>query len=250
LHTAYSFFLLNASAAPPALFAEALRSWQRAPGWPSWSLGNHDVERFPTRLATSGDQRQVHALLAVLFCLRGTIFLYQGEELGLPQAHVPFEKLRDPFAMAAYTGGSGRDGARTPMPWTIEGVSAGFSASAETWLPIDPAHRPLAAAAQEADPASTLQFTRRLTALRRAWRALREGGAAVLETPDGILGFERGLGGERLLCLFDLVGATSSMTVDPRTAIVAGFNGGTAAMGRVDLPPWGGVVLRLAEGER
>jgi alpha-glucosidase len=249
LHTAYSFFLLHAPAATPALFASALAAWADAPGWPSWSLGNHDVERFATRLARSGDRRQADVLLAVLMCLRGTIFLYQGEELGLPQADVTFEKLRDPFAIAAYAGGSGRDGARTPMPWTPEGPSAGFSASAETWLPVDPLHRPLAVAAQESDPGSTLHFTRGLTALRRSWRALREGEAVVRETPDGVLGFERCLGDERLLCLFDLGGAGASLPVESGAELVAGFNGATArSAGLAELPAWGGVVLRLARG--
>ena len=247
LHTAYSFFLLHAPAATPALFAEALNAWALAPGWPSWSLGNHDVERFATRLARSGDRRQAEILLAVLLCLRGTIFLYQGEELGLPQANVPFEKLRDPFAIAAYTGGSGRDGARTPMPWTPGGPSAGFSASAETWLPVDPAQRPLAVAAQEADPGSTLRFTRGLIALRRSSRALREGEAVVWETPDGVLGFERRLDGERLLCLFDLAGSGAAVPVEPGAELFVGFNGGVARPeGLADLPPWGGAVLRLA----
>lgn len=247
LHTAYSFFLLYAPAATPAVFAEALTSWAHAAGWPSWSLGNHDVERFATRLARSGDRRQVHILLAALLCLRGTIFLYQGEELGLPQADVPFERLRDPFAIAAYTGGSGRDGARTPFPWTPGGPSAGFSASAETWLPVDPAHRPLAAAVQESEPRSTLQFTRRLIALRRIWRALREGEAVVRGTPEGVLGFERRYADERLLCLFDLGGAGATLPVEPGAELVAAFNGATAAKaGVVELPRWGGVVLRLA----
>jgi alpha-glucosidase len=247
LHTAYCFFLLGAPAATPDLFAEALRSWEGAPGWPSWSLGNHDVERFASRLATSGDRRQVEILLAVLMCLRGTIFLYQGEELALPQAHVPFDRLRDPFAIAAYTGGSGRDGARTPMPWTPEGPSAGFSGTDDTWLPVDPGHRPLAVSVQEADAQSTLHFTRRLTALRRSSRALREGDAVVLEAPEGVLSFERRQGEERLLCLFELAGSAARLPVDPSAELVAGFNGGTvASVGEVELPPWGGVVLRLA----
>jgi alpha-glucosidase len=249
LHTAYSFFLLGAPVATPALFAEALASWEKATGWPSWSLGNHDVERFPTRLATEGDRRRVNGLLAILLCLRGTVFLYQGDELGLPQANVPFERLQDPFAIAAYTGTSGRDGARTPMPWTTEGLSAGFSGSAETWLPIDPSHRALSAAAQEADPKSTLLFTRRLTALRRRWRALREGDALVRDMPPGVLGFERRLQGERLLCLFDLGGAGSDLPIDSGAEAVAAFNDGAVLNGRVTLPPWGGVVLRLREDD-
>jgi len=245
LHTAYSFFLLYAPAATPVVFAEALAAWGSAPGWPSWSLGNHDVERFATRLARSGGRRQVDILLAVLLCLRGTIFLYQGEELGLPQAHVPFDRLRDPFAIAAYTGGSGRDGARTPMPWVADAPSAGFSASAETWLPVDPAHRPLAVGTQEASPGSTLHFTRRLIALRRSWRALREGEAVVREMPEGVLGFERRLGGERLLCLFDLGGGGASLPAEPGAELLAGFNGATVRAETAELPAWGGVVLRL-----
>ena len=73
----------------------------RRPGWPAWSLGNHDVPRFPTRLTAAGDPRQGRSLLALLLCLRGGPYLYQGDELGLPQAHVPFERLQDPFAIPA-----------------------------------------------------------------------------------------------------------------------------------------------------
>jgi len=250
LHTAYSFFLLHAPAATPALFAEALRAWAHAPGWPSWSLGNHDVERVASRLARSGDRRQADILLAVLLCLRGTIFLYQGEELGLPQADVPFEKLQDPFAIAAYTGGSGRDGARTPMPWTPDGPSAGFSAGAETWLPLEPAHRSLAVASQERAAGSTLNLTRRLIALRRSARALALGDAAVQATPAGVLGFERRLADERLLCLFDLAGEGAVVPAPGVGEVLAAFNAaGPGALGFVELPPFGGVVIRLARSE-
>jgi alpha-glucosidase len=246
LHTAYSFYLLYAPAATPDLFAQALASWATAPGWPSWSLGNHDVDRFASRLASSGDARQVEILLAVLMCLRGTIFLYQGEELGLPQAHVPFEQLRDPFAIAAYTGASGRDGARTPMPWTSGGPAAGFSATARTWLPIDPAHRPLAVADQESDPGSPLNATRRLVALRRGSAALRVGEAVVVEAPAGVLAFERRLPGERLLCLFELNGVATEAALPAGATLLAAFNGATlTSSGRLDLPPFGGAILNL-----
>jgi alpha-glucosidase len=244
LHTAYGFHLLEASAATPALFARALEAWADAPGWPAWSLGNHDVERFASRLARAGDPRQVRILLAALLCLRGTIFLYQGEELGLPQAHVPFERLRDPFAIAAYDGGAGRDGARTPMPWTAEGPAAGFSDGGETWLPVDPGHRPLAADRQEADAGSTLHFTRGLIAMRRASAALKWGEAEVRPTPDGVLGFERGHGGEHLLCLFELTGTPAEVPVESAWRLRSAFNGaGSPRPGVVNLPPFAGAVL-------
>ncbi len=246
LHTAYSFFLLQAPEATPALFEEALNSWTQAAGWPSWSLGNHDVERFATRLARSGDPRQVNVLMAVLLCLRGTIFLYQGEELGLPQAHVPFERLRDPFAIAAYTGGAGRDGARTPMPWTADGPSAGFSASADTWLPVDPAHRPLAVDRQESDPASTLAFVRLMIALRRDHKALREGDAAPRSMAPGVLGFERHAEDERLLCLFELAGRSAAVEIEPGAEVLGRLIDDIKIdAGQITLPPYGCVVLDL-----
>ncbi len=246
LHTAYSFFLLHASAGSPGLFARALGAWAEAPGWPSWSLGNHDVERFASRLSSSGDRRQVRILLAALLCLRGTIFLYQGEELGLPQARVPFERLRDPFAIAAYTGGSGRDGARTPIPWTSGGAAAGFSESGETWLPIDPAHRELAVAAQEGDPHSTLAFARRLIALRRMHPALRHGGAEVRDAPAGVLAFERVAGESRLLCVFELDGQAASLATGAGAALLAAFNGARLGDDRLELAPYAGAILRLS----
>ncbi len=248
LHTAYSFFLLYASEASPALFAEALTAWSGAAGWPSWSLGNHDVDRVASRLAAAGGGAHAEVLLAVLICLRGTIFLYQGEELALPQARVPLEKLRDPFAIAAYTGGSGRDGARTPMPWTPEGASAGFSAGAETWLPVDEDHKPLAVSRQEADPASTLGVTRRLIALRRALPALRHGRAVVVSAPPGLLAFERGQGETRLFCLFELAGQEASIPVDAGWAPAMTLQGASIISAAVNLPPYGAAILRRETG--
>jgi alpha-glucosidase len=247
LHTAYSFFLLYAPDATPAIFAEALSSWSTAAGWPSWSLGNHDVDRVASRLALSGDRRQADILLAVLICLRGTIFLYQGEELALPQARVPFDRLRDPFAIAAYTGGSGRDGARTPMPWTAVGPAAGFSDVADTWLPVDEAHRPLAVAEQEANPASTLHFVRRALSLRRGCEALREGTANVRAMPPGVLGFERVSETETLLCLFELSGRVASVATPPGAHVLERFHEEVSIQSAsVTLPAYGGVVLRLS----
>ena len=247
LDTAYSFHLLHARRGDAALFAEALQAWDGATGWPSWSLGNHDAERFPSRLSPAGDPKQARILMAVLMCLRGTIFLYQGEELGLPQAHVPFEQLRDPFAINAYVGGSGRDGARTPMPWTCDGPSAGFSTTADTWLPVDETHRPLAVTTQENLPTSMLRFTRELIGLRALFEALRIGTAAVLPAPPGVLAFSRVQGSERLLCLFELEGKAAVIRVPQGSFMVTGFEGGEIVVaGVVHLPAYGGAILQVA----
>jgi len=246
LHTAYSFYLLSGAAGTPALFRSALESWSGAAGWPSWSLGNHDVTRFPTRMA-KGDTRLTRALFAALVCLRGTIFVYQGDELGLPDGHVPFERLQDPFAIAAYAGGPGRDGARTPMPWTSAAPMGGFTAAQDAWLPMDPAHLPLAIERQEANAASMLHFTRRLLAMRKASEALKTGAALPLTTPDGVLGFERIEGGEHVRCYFELGGAAAMVAGRELAAAQPLMLEGGAAISEagLDLAPYAVAVVRL-----
>ena len=245
LHTAYSFFLLTAREATPALFAEALRAWGEADGWPSWSLGNHDVTRFTTRLA-HGDPRLSRTLMAVLLSLRGTAFLYQGDELGLPDAKVPFERLQDPFAIASYAGGSGRDGARTPMPWRSGAPMAGFSSAARTWLPADPAHAPLSVDVQEADPDSHLAFTRALIDQRRRSPALRLGSAELVIAPPGVLAFERRHGDERVFCVFELAGGSQGLNLPARAQPLEVWGGASLEGGVVRLAPYAGLIARAS----
>jgi alpha-glucosidase len=203
LHSAYSFFLLRAEEATPDLFKEAMEGWNGATGWPSWSLSNHDVVRCATRFAHDNPQR-VKVLLAVLLSMRGTAFIYQGDELGLPHADVSYERLRDPEAIAFWPNGIGRDGARTPMPWTTTKPMVGFTVGDDAWLPVDPRHRAMAVDVQDADPNSVLAFTNAMIALRRASEALRVGDYTPLETPGMLLAFERAAGDDRVLCLFNL----------------------------------------------
>ncbi len=247
LHTAYSFFLLTATAATPALFAEALDAWAEADGWPAWSLDNHDVARFVSRLAGSGDPRQPRAILAALMSLRGTIFLYQGDELGLPQARVPFERLRDPFAIAAYDGSAGRDGARTPMPWTRRRPGGGFlrlgrHLASHRSRPPRPGGR-----SPGVGPRLDAQFhppADRLAA--KVLEALRLGEATVLDAPDGVLAFERRFADEAVLCLFEMAGREALYDVPVDAEVVARFGLDAApATGRARLSPYGGVVVRL-----
>lgn len=225
LHTAYSFFLLRQRALTANTIREALEGWQGARGWPSWSLSNHDVIRFPTRLAGDDPQR-TKLMLALLVALRGTVFLYQGDELGLPHANVPFDRLRDPEAIAFWPHGIGRDGARTPMPWRRAAPMAGFTNAADAWLPLDPRHVALAADAQERDPNSMLHFTRALIAARKASAALREGDAEVREA-GAVLCVERTSGGARVSCIFNL-------SAEPAEAA---------------LPAGGRVLSRVGQGE-
>ncbi len=142
-------------------------------------------------------------LPALLGSLRGTICLYQGEELGLPEAELAFEDLRDPVGIAFYPEAAGRDGCRTPMPWAQAGPFGGFSA-VKPWLPMPAAHLPLAVDRQEGDPGSVLSSTRRFLLWRRAQPALIRGGARFVEAPEPILALLREHGDDALLCVFNL----------------------------------------------
>jgi alpha-glucosidase len=203
LHTAYSFFLLRAQAMSPQIIQNAIAQWAGARGWPSWSLSNHDVVRFPTRICGEDPQR-TKLMLTLLMCLRGTIFLYQGDELGLPHANVPFERLRDPEAIAFWPSGIGRDGARTPMPWRATAAMAGFTEADDAWLPLDSRHRRLAADVQASDADSVLSCARRVIDLRTAHAALREGEIGEVQISGEVLSFVRAGADDRLACVFNL----------------------------------------------
>jgi len=206
LNSAYGFNFLYADRLTPALVAEALGQWPAAPGagWPSWAFENHDAPRAVSRW-TSAEHRTAFVALKMLLlvCLRGNIFLYQGEELGLTQVDIPFDRLRDPEAIANWPLTLGRDGARTPMPWAADAPHLGFS-TATPWLPTGPDHAALAVDRQAADPGSLLNLTRRLLALRKANRALAVGDLRLIEASDAILAFERITPAQRLLCVLNI----------------------------------------------
>ena len=200
LHMAYSFSLLTSRCTPAHLRGEveALEcEIARTGGWGCWALSNHDVPRIATRWSPTGqaDPRQARMLLAMLLSLRGSVCLYQGEELGLPEADVPFERLQDPYGLAFWPEFKGRDGCRTPMPWQSLDGQGGFS-PVEPWLPVSAAQRALAVDVQEVDPDSTLHAARALLAWRRQSPVIREGDLRFLDTErDDVLVFERSLAG-------------------------------------------------------
>lgn len=139
-------------------------------GWPSWAFSNHDVVRAASRWLAlyKHDPRLSKMLIALLGCLPGTVFLYQGEELGLPEAKIPFDALQDPWAKETWPVWQGRDGCRTPFPWRPDAPACGFS-SATPWLPIPDTHFLLTPRTQEQNPDSVLVFTK--TFLK--WRKTR-----------------------------------------------------------------------------
>ena len=243
LETAYGFDFLYADRLTPALVHDALSQWPGAPGegWPSWAFENHDAPRAVSRWALPADRdRFARAKIVLLAALRGNIFLYQGEELGLTQVAVPFEKLRDPEAIANWPLTLSRDGARTPMPWMVEAPGHGFTGGDEAWLPFGADHAAMAVAVQEADAASLLHWTRRALALRRAHPALRLGALRFINAPSGVVAFERAHDGERLLCVVNLSPDPSTFAAGAAAPLLSHGVAGDAFEG------YGALIARLA----
>lgn len=214
LSSAYSFDFLYAQSLSPRRVARAQMNWAGplSEGWAAWAFSNHDAPRCISRWCPPGGDLAAYAKLtnALLLCLRGNPILYQGEELGLPQAEVAFEDLQDPEAIANWPMTLGRDGARTPMPWESRAPVAGFS-SGKPWLPLGAGHAERAADAQTGIEDSVLEFTRRMIAVRQASAALRLGEVAVEEPVTDVLLLRRRLDGEEVLCLFNLAATAAAL---------------------------------------
>lgn len=245
LHSAYGFRYLYAPTLEPAIIREASSAWPDDPaiGWPTWTFSNHDAPRAVSRWAQGRNEATTaKCALLLLCCLRGSLILYQGEELGLPQGEVPFHRLQDPEAIANWPQTLGRDGARTPMPWRAAAPFAGFS-SIEPWLPIDARHGALAVDVQEADPFSTLQFARLIFTLRRQSAAMRLGSMEFLEAPEPILAFTRQAAGERVLCVVNLGAENARWRLPNGAKAILGLQVvEDAANGELDLAPHGGLI--------
>lgn len=206
LHLSYTFDLFGHELTPE-LFRKPVAEFEAAgAGWICWSLSNHDVARHISRWARPGDDLAALARLSIhiLVALRGAICIYQGEELGLTEAEIPFDALQDPYGIRFWPAFKGRDGCRTPMPWKSDAPNAGFS-TAKPWLPIPGDHPALAVDRAELTPDSTLAAYRAALALRRAQPALRHGAIAfTTDAPADVLAFTRQYGGTEILCLFNL----------------------------------------------
>ena len=211
LHSCYSFDLLDWEGQNAPQIREVLARSTKAlrPGRVTFAVSNHDVPRAASRNGNANAvpeaARDSFAVTLTLLnlSLNGSACLYQGEELGLPEAEVPFEALQDPWGRAFWPEFKGRDGARTPMPWQSDEAMAGFSSAAKSWLPIDPRHRVKAVDQQLTRPDSPLMQVRAFLAWRRDQKALHGGELKLLEGNEKLVAFERHSAGETCLCLFN-----------------------------------------------
>jgi len=219
LHTAFNFNFLMAPWLPEKMrevIDLTLASHASVGAPPTWVLGNHDVCRPVSRYARDqralkpmdrhlsqviglpadfeAGRRRARAAALLMLALPGGAYVYQGEELGLPEAeNLPRDAMQDP--VVAQTGGAelGRDGCRVPLPWTAHGTSFGFSpeGAAAPWLPQPTEWASLAADLQDGVPGSTLEFYRAALAIRRGHPALGDGTMRWLNSPSEVLAFAR-----------------------------------------------------------
>jgi alpha-glucosidase len=160
---------------------------------PTWTLSNHDVDREVTRYG--GGARGVaraRAMAMVMLALPGAVFVYNGEELGLPSVELPDEVLVDPVWERSGHTERGRDGCRVPIPWAGSAPPFGFSTNPRTWLPIPAEWRELTVERQLTDPASTLNFFHELISLRRSAFRFEGNDVEWVRTGESLLAFRSG----------------------------------------------------------
>ncbi len=198
----------------------------------TWVLSNHDVDRIVSRYGradTAFDlqrRRYFHSLPADLdlgtrraraaalltLALPGSVYVYQGEELGLWEVQdIPDERRQDPIWCRTNGADPGRDGSRVPLPWAGAKPPFAFSpdaAAAQPWLPQPEGWRSLSVAAETGDPASMLELYRAALQIRRAEPALGDGPMAWQSSPDGVLAFDRGAS---VRCVVNLSAAPVAM---------------------------------------
>ena len=207
------------------IIAEIERRLGPADAWPVWTLSNHDNSRLRTRYG--GSIRRTRAAAVLLLTLRGTVFLYQGEELGLRDLDLRGSEMVDP---------AGRDGSRGPIPWTAD-PPHGWGPS--PWLPFPPDAGTESVEAQRADDDSVLHLYRRLIRIRHSSRALRYGSWTDLDLRPGVLAYRRRLGEEEFVVLINFTDADREVPLEGDWQVHVDS---VAFQGKGELAPYHGVV--------
>ncbi|MBN9175334.1 MAG: glycoside hydrolase family 13 protein [Microbacterium sp.] len=215
MHQAFNFEYLETewdAAQLRAVISESLRAYPAVGAPSTWVLSNHDVVRHASRLALTAENPQGHgigpdspgkpvpelglrrarAATALMLALPGSAYLYQGEELGLPEAiDIPDAARQDPTWFRTRGERYGRDGCRVPLPWDADAPAFGFSPTGRSWLPQPADWGSFARSAEAADPTSTLALYRTLLAQRRA-RGLGTGSLEWIDAGDDVIAFRNG----------------------------------------------------------
>ncbi|RAV02569.1 glycoside hydrolase family 13 protein [Mycolicibacter senuensis] len=230
LHLAFNFRLLQAdfdAAGIRDAIENSLAAVASVDGTATWALENHDVQRSVTRYGGGATGlARARAMALVLLALPGAVFIYNGQELGLPEVELPDAALQDPVWERSGHTKRGRDGCRVPLPWSGTEPAFGFSDNPDTWLPMPPDWAPLTVENQLADGHSTLQLYRRAIELRSSRAEFSGRQVNWLDSPPGTLAFRRG----GLVCVLN---AGERPVVLPEGRLILA----SAALGDGMLPP-------------
>lgn len=221
LHAIYDFSLVNGPKdVEPLTDILTYRSSYLRTGWMMNVFSNHDSKRAVsdlTHFAEEAGLREEAAklLMFMQFALKGGGILYQGEELGLPHPQLEYEDLRDPWGKAFWPDFEGRDGARTPMPWTGQPPRCGFTDGDSPWIDVPDTHCGLSVAAQEAREDSPLHFLRDFLAWRKDQPLLRWGGELV-HSPKlaPLIIWDRFGGGRTMTCVANFSTSRQSVRLE------------------------------------
>jgi alpha-glucosidase len=210
LDLAHNFVFVKLPWSAPA-FRKAIDEFEDladAASWPAWFLANHDHPRVASRFDTDGQgPARARAVSLILYALRGTPFVYQGEELGLPDAHIPPERVVDV---------DGRDPERAPIPWrppSVVGPGAGFT-TGEPWLPLVGDAEELCVERQDGDPRSTLALVRRLAELRATLPVLQGGTQTTLDAGPDVLAWRRDDADGHMIAAVNFAATATLLEVD------------------------------------
>ena len=253
LHMAYCFDLLGTAHSSNHVHSVIDRFEKvAAGGWPCWALSNHDVVRVATRWGGDHPAGGLLRLAAALqMTLRGTPCIYQGDELGLPEAVIEFGDIQDPYGITMWPEFKGRDGCRTPMPWASKAADLGFSphqsSSVRPWLPVSELHRELAVDVQFKLPDSLLTFYQNLLHWRRSQSALIQGELTLLPAHSQILAYVRSDNSQRIICLFNMSETTATWSMLENYSLnnilhESGLSGASVTGRQVHFEPWAGLL--------
>jgi glycosidase len=245
MHLPFGFHLLRHDWASDSLGGKVDRVEEALPDGAvsNWVLGNHDQPR----IASWAGAERARVTMMLLLTLRGAPTLYYGDELGMVDVPIPSDRIRDPWE--GNVPGMGRDGARTPMPWTPEPHGGFTRPGVDPWLPMGEPGRGIDVATQEKDPRSMLALTRALIELRRRSAPIAAGGYERLgNAPDGVFAFCRAAGGEQLLAALNFTGQPAEVPLPApgRVVLSTGMDRDEPASGVVPVGPFEGVVVELA----
>ncbi|NNL18296.1 MAG: alpha-glucosidase, partial [Boseongicola sp.] len=254
VHMCYAFDFLTGGR-PTAHFVRGVIGEfedKAADGWACWAFSNHDVMRHSSRWTNDVEDRDglLKMVLTLILSLRGSVCIFQGEELGFDEAEVPFEALQDPYGIRFWPNFKGRDGCRTPMVWSHNEPNGGFT-DGKPWLPIPEEHLQTAADRQEGDAEAILTHYRAALSFRSKYPEFAKGATRFIGDHEDVLALERSHNGVTMFIAINL--SEHPQSIDACSPAFQQLSSpgerGTLENGKINLPPFGSYFARKQEND-